>query len=356
MIINIKVEDLKALLTPLSAHLGQDGLVFVSVGLESISATASCAASQKTITLPLPSKEEGSATIEFRKIFSLVSSMQDDKMVKLDIDDSKMKLSCGKTRMTAAASKSAFPMMTFEDQETLNIDPLEIKRGIELVASATSKDDVQKVFAAVAIVSDGNTVDVVATNKSRVSVYNAGVCPDVFEVILPVRSVGNLKNDLTDDVSVFVSNRRLVIVGENATSIYILVDAKYPQYKRAMPFTEPTNTITFDKENMIGCLSRINIVANDPRTTRCVISLPKGGNEASLTGLFVSGGSSEITESLPMANSGENINVAYNPSWLQDSISKMTSDTIEAKLYGGALGQIVLKDGNFTSVLTKVVV
>jgi DNA polymerase-3 subunit beta len=357
MIIKASIEALKSMLQPLSAHVGRDGLVLFEISPNGLTVTANNGATQKSTKNSSVSGEDESFIIEYRKLNSLVSSLEGDKIATIKVDGGKFSFSCSKTKMTTSTiPPQSFPKIEQRESVAIDCDFMEIKRGIDLVSSSTNKDDTNKLFCAVAIVSDGSTIDVVATDKARISIYTINSSTSEFEVVIPIRSCSALKADLDSAELFSIGDGKVKLSSDSFETIINLIDHRYVPYKRVVPSTGVINELTFDRETMLSCLSRINIVASDPKSTRCILSMDENGAEASLNGIFVVGGSSEITELLPVNNTGGKLNIAYNPNWLQDAISKYAEDTIVCRIHDGKMGQLVLSNEKLTSILTQMIV
>ena len=313
---------------------------------------------QKTVKIECSTDIECfSVAIEFTKLYNLCKSLQDEKLVTISIEDEKAKLSCGKSKITLSTMPSDdFPSFESGEMKQIEVPIEEIITGIDYVASSAGKDHPRRCVNSVVLASDGVAFDVVATSGAKLSVYSikSNVAP--MSIIIPIKSVSAVKEGLMSCLTAGYCNNSIVIKGENSVLYVSILDEKFVQYKAVIPTGEVKHKLTFSKESIVDSLGRISIIADDPKTSRCSIDAKVGVSDAIITGKLLSGNGNQITESFPINNeSDSDLSVSYNPQYLLDSISKISEEKVTCGIYGDKK-IIVLKSGNFTSVITQVLI
>lgn len=313
---------------------------------------------QKTVKIECNTDSEYFAVaIEFTKLYNLCKSLQDEKIVTISIEDEKAKLSCGKSKITLSTLPATdFPSFEIGEMKDIEVSVEEILTGIDYVASSAGKDHPRRCVNSVVLASDGVTFDVVATSGAKLSVYSIKHTMPPMSIIIPIKSVGAVKDGLLSCSSVGYCDNSIVIKGDNSVLYVSVLDEKFVQYKAAIPTGEVKHKLTFSKESIVDSLGRISIIADDPKTSRCSIDSKAGVSDAIIVGKLLSGSGNQITESFPIDNESEHdLSVSYNPQYLLDSINKMAEEKVTCSIYGDKK-IIVLKSGNFTSVITQVLI
>jgi len=362
MKVKIVVEDLKRSLGKLSKAVVKNptmdaiGRVRVSVKDNMAHMTCTDLSIEKSVIINCDSEDEFVISIPFFKLFNLIKTYADDKSITLTLKDDHAVLVCGKSRNKMPTFPSDdFPSVITGDKVEIEADPIAISEAISMVSFAAGRNDVMQVVNSVAICCSENGLDVVSTNKALMAIKEVN-CKSEFEnVLIPIKSSSVVKEDLIEATKIETDKRSLIVTGDDFETIVNLIDGKFLNYNGAIPKVPVKHQLTFSKEAMLECLNRITVIADDPLKSRCIIDAPSDSNEATIRGRFLVGDASEIDESLPIENkSAIDMEIAYNPYYLSQSMSKLDCDMVTCTIHDNKLHPLVIQWGGFTSVITQV--
>lgn len=248
-----------------------------------------------------------------------------------------------------------FPSVVVGDKVEIEADPVLLSEAISMVSFASGRNDVMQVVNSVAICSSEKGIDVVSTNKALMAIKEVECSSEFSNALIPIKSSGIAKEDLLDATKIETDKRSLIISGDDFETIINLIDGKFLNYNGAIPKVPVKHELTFSKEAMLECLNRITVIADDPLKSRCIIDAPSDSTEATIRGRFLVGDASEIDESLPIENkSDSDMEIAYNPYYLSQSMSKLDCDMVTCTIHDNNLHPLVIKWSGFTGVITQV--
>ena len=358
------VEDLKRSLGQLAKAVPKNpsilaiGNVRISVKDSLAKMTCTDLSVEKSVIVECESKDEFVIAIPFFKFFSLIKTYADDKSITLTLKPDHAVLVCGKSRNKMPIfSADGFPSVEIGDKTLIGANPIDVSEAIGMVSYAAGRNEVMAQVNTVSLHRSEKGLDVVATNKALMAVKNVECDSDFDQVLIPIKVASFAKEDMLEANTIETDKRSLIISGDDFVTVINLMNAKYPNYKAAIPKDEVRHEITFSKENMLECLNRVIIIADDPLKSRCIITAPKDSTEAIIQGRFLAGDSSEIDEHLPIENnSEEDMVIAYNPFFLSQSIEKVDCETLTCNVYDNRTQSLVVSGDGFTGVVTKVII
>ena len=155
-------------------------------------------------------------------------------------------------------------------------------------------------------------------------------------IILPKNTVTELEKLLAQgkDVKISFNNRQVafdIAVGEESQnngltgSIYLvskILEGNYPNYKQVIP-REAEHRIKVDRELMLAAVQRISLVASDKQK---LVRLKMADNQMVVSCQTVDVG--EGIEPVEVEYDGPEVQIGFNPDFLQSPLSKLTKDEI----------------------------
>lgn len=225
-----------------------------------------------------------------------------------------------------------FPELPPDEGEGITIPAPVLVDAVERVARAASKDDTRPVLTGVhvRIAADGLTI--VATDSYRLAVSSASLespPADAREAIIPARALGEaarlVTQAKTDEVTLVLSeNRALFRIGEMRLSSRI-IDGQFPDHRQLVPDTFE-HDVVFDRAEFLAVISRIAVLAQ--RNTPVRLAFSEGSVDVSA----VSDQVGEGHESVPVAFSGEPLEMGFNVEFLRAGVESVRGDELRLGL------------------------
>lgn len=219
-------------------------------------------------------------------------------------------------------------------------------RAIEKTVSCTGNDEMKMNLTGIYFELHEDKINFVATDANRLVRYTrTDIKPGIkHSFILPKKPAQLLKNTLpNNDTSVTVR-----FTGENAHFSYgdveltcRLIEERYPDYNNVIPKENP-NKMGIDRDDFLDSVRRVSILSNS--TTR-QIRLKIKGNDMILSAEDFDQ-SNEGHERLVCEYSGEDMEIGFNSSYLQELLATIDSDRVTVELSSPNRAGVVLPEKN----------
>lgn len=231
------------------------------------------------------------------------------------------------------------PLPSFVNQHSYEFNPQELLNMLRSVSYAQSADENRYVLNSVFFNFAEDKLTLVATDGKRLALISRELKLTPEEegsIILPKNTVSELEKLLTQGKSVKISfnNRQVafdITVGEESESngltgsIYLvskILEGNYPNYKQVIP-KEAEHRIKVERELMLATVQRISLVANDKQK---LVRLKMSNNQLEVSCQTVDVG--EANETIEIEYDGPEVQIGFNPDFLQSPLSKLTKDEI----------------------------
>lgn len=217
------------------------------------------------------------------------------------------------------------------------------KRIISKTIFAVSKDEMRPVLTGVLFQLRSGDLRVVATDGhrlSRVSRQDVNYTGDPRDEIIPMKALNLLSRNLNDGepLEIALAETRASFTAGGLRLITRLIDGHYPKYESVIPTTNPNNMVV-KLSDLMSSLRRVQIFASHI-SRQVKVSLQAGG------GCYIEAEDPEYGgrghEDLTIDYQGEPLEIAYNASYLMDSLRQI--DTEEASFaLGGSNDAAVIR-------------
>jgi DNA polymerase-3 subunit beta len=203
---------------------------------------------------------------------------------------------------------------------------------IERVAKAASRDETRPVLTGILMSVEGGTLRMVATDSYRLSVKETSLetGSDVqFEANVPARALQELSRVIgetgTDSVAIVSRENQIVFGAERVTLSSRLIDGQFPNYRQLLPETYE-HEIKLSRDELLAVVRRVSLMAQ--RTAPLRLRFESGSVTLSAQTPDVG----EASESLPVNYQGDELEIGFNPHFLQDGLESVQSDELQLKL------------------------
>lgn len=277
--------------------------------------------------------EEGSVTVNARKLYEIVREMPDDKIELKTKENNWLEIKSGKAVFNVVGlSSEEFPdIMNLSMDKLFEIDGMMIKEMIDLTLFAVSQDEARYNLNGVFFEKgkDGkkNSLRMVATNGHRLAIVdreNNGNIGLEKGVIIPKKGIGELKKIIEDEneLRIGILENSIVFKTEHTYLMVRLIDGEFPDYEQIVPL-ENDRIMKVGRETLLSVVKRISILSSD-RSKGIKFSLSPGVLEISVSNPDLG----EAMEVLDVDYSGDNLEVIFNGRYLIDGLSAISDNNV----------------------------
>ncbi len=286
-------------------------------------------------------EEEGSLTINARKLYEIVKEISESKIVLEELENYWLKIPVGdKAEYTIAGlAPDEFPKFRqFPQKEPISIPGKTIKDLVERTIFSVSYDDSKYALSGILMQIErpedqaNMTIRMVSSDGHRLNLAEAtleeegpeGLEP--FSVIILRKGANELKKlaDLNEQLSFTADEKFLYVKTENDQLVIRLIEGTFPDYQAIIP-KERNRSILFNRKDVLSTLKRISIVIQDPTFKGIKVSVSP--NMMKMESLDKKIGQAE--EKVEIGYSGEPFEMAFNARYLIEVLQVMNSETVE---------------------------
>ena len=278
--------------------------------------------------------EDGSCVAPARLIADIVRSLEPGA-VTVEATDEKVEISAARSRFGLRAFPVVeFPAVSQPDKTTITLPGPVMAEGLRQVVRAASTDDARPLLTGVLLTSEGSAVRLVATDSYRLALRDLeglGGLPDGEDILVPARALAELQrlptpptgaDDGPSTIEVATGAHEITFVQGRVRISTRLLGGSYPDYRQLIPDHYP-NSLHLGKESLLGALRRVRLLVRD-NTTSVRLSMRAGGVDLSVVSQEVG----DASETVDGDFTGEDLVIAFNPSYLIDGVEAALGDEV----------------------------
>ncbi len=255
-----------------------------------------------------------------------------NKPIDLEVQGSKLEILCGSTHISMQSMPlEDYPEFPDMPEVSGTVDGALWQEAVAQVVTAASRDDTLPLLVSVCIEIDGSRVSLMATDRYRLAVRDiewTPVSPDFSATILiragrlsdiakSLGSVGNI--DVSIDTSGRAGQIGFSVAGRQ--NVARLIDGDYPDVRGLFP-AESNGYAVVDRVELLDAIKRARLVVEKNSAVRLSFSEGQVVLEAG------QGDNAQTSEALPAVLNGDDITMAFNPTFLQEGLSSVTSNFV----------------------------
>ncbi len=284
-------------------------------------------------------KESGAITLPVKRLASIVREMPN---VDVTVDASpnhQVKLTSGGSnfRIMGIGKEEFPPLPEFGDEKSFTLEQAELTSMLKSVSYAQSTDETRYILNGVYFSFKDGKLSLVATDGRRLALISKEIevpAASTGSIILPAKTVGELVRMLDKGEKLKISfNERRAAFQINTDkdssglvdSIYLyskVVEGNYPNYNQVIP-KETHQRIKLERELFLQCVHRAALVCSEKSNS---VKVKLSSNLLEITAQSPDFG--EAHESMAIAYSGPDLQVAFNPQFLMDPLRSLTKDEV----------------------------
>jgi DNA polymerase III subunit beta len=237
-----------------------------------------------------------------------------------------------------------FPrLQELENLQTFAVDRESLLDTIHRVARAASRDESRPVLTGILVSFTGGKLVMAATDSYRLAVKETelnGTVPEL-EAIVPSRALQELARIASsgDNVEVGVHENQVVFATEGVWLTTRRIDGQFPNYRQLLP-EQFEHELTVPRLELLEVVRRASVMIQ--RATPLQLRFAEG----ELTVIARTQDVGESQESMPVAFSGETLEIGFNADFLRDGLESMDGDDVRLKLISPLRPAVIQGEGD----------
>lgn len=289
---------------------------------------------------------DGSCVVPARLAADVVRSLEPGA-VTVDAGEDTIEISAGRSHFTLRSFPVVeFPMKGNSPEHVASLPANVLAEGLRQVVRAASSDDARPLLTGVLFTTEQGALRLVATDSYRLALRDfAGTAglSDGEDLLVPARALGELQRlaavgqRVVHDGTVDVARgpQEITFTAGSAEITTRLLEGNYPDYRELIPSHYVTR-LHIGKEAFLSALRRVRLLVRD-NTTPVRLSIHSGGVELTV----VSQDLGDANESVEGDGEGDELVIAFNPSYLIDGVEAVSSDEIVVEMADASVPAMV---------------
>lgn len=274
----------------------------------------------------------------YGRLLSEISKSLPNRPVDFDYDGSKINVTCGSSRFTLGAMQvEDYPNLPQMPEHAGTIDVEDFSKAVAQVTVAAGRDESLPLLTGVKMEIRGDQLTLLATDRYRLALRELPWQPSSpsmeKETLVRARVLTDVARSLHAggrlDLSLSPESDIIGFESEGSRTTSTMIDGDYPPVRRLFPDSSPTHAVV-NTAAMIEAVKRVSLVAE--RNTPIRLSFTEG-QVVLEAGQGEDAQASEALESLLV---GEDIETAFNPSYLLDGLGAIETDFIRLSFTHGS--------------------
>jgi len=273
----------------------------------------------------------GEALVSGRLLREIANALP-HKLVSFSLDGTKVSVTCGASRFTLATMPvDQYPALPEQPQRSGVIDGAQLQQAVSQVTSAASRDETLPILTAVRMEIEGSNISLLATDRYRLALREMTWKPSVSDVssvaLVRAKTLGETAKALgAGDVDLSLNEASGVdLIGFAAgglSTTSLLMDGDYPPVRRLFRDENPITAVVRTAD-LIEATRRVSLVAERNSSVRLAFAAGEVTLDAGQTD------DAQASEALECTLDGEDITVAFNPSFLLDGLTALSSEYVQ---------------------------
>ena len=341
MDITIKKEDIvSALSTTLGVVEKRQTLpilanVLFEVDDSSFKLTATDLESEVTTSGLLSSIDStGKITTSAKKLNELCRLIPDNEEINLSLNGDKLNIKTinGKYSLSTLPS-SDFPIFEIDSGNSPIVIPAkDLRELIKNTSFAMGNQDWRHYLNGLYLSINNKEITAVTTDAHRLAVANLSTQSDhSFSGIIPRKSINEIAKFLSDedgDAELKINDASLELSVGNLVFKSKLIDGKFPDYQQVIPSGE-SSVLEVNVKYFSETLSRVSVLSSEKYKGIRLITSVDG-----VKILANNPEQEEAEEFFPTTYNGEDIDIAFNVTYLQEIMSHIQTETCHINFFG----------------------
>ena len=307
---------------------------------------------------------EGSITLPVRKLATIVKELPQKEVLVQVESNNQAKITSGGSlfKVMGIATDDFPPLPTFENQHVFQLEQQDLLSMLKSVSFAQSTDENRYILNGVYFNFSDDNLTLVATDGRRLALTNFELNTndsDSGNLILPAKTVTEIERLVGkgEGVKIAFNDRQvafeIAIDDDEGDSglvdqIYLvskIVEGNFPNYRQVIP-KETEHRVKIERELFLECVHRAALVTSEKSNS---VKFKMSDNLMEISGSSTEYGESH--ETMAIAYTGPEVQVAFNPSFIEEPLRALTQDEIYFEFKDELSPGIVKTLNNFICVI-----
>jgi DNA polymerase III subunit beta len=277
------------------------------------------------VEVPADVSAEGKALVSGRLLADISRSLP-NRPVELSTEGAKVVVTCGSARFTLLTLPvEDYPALPEMPSASGSVAAGILAGAVSQVAIAAGRDDTLPVLTGIRVEISGETVTMAATDRYRLAVRELTWKPEQSGLsaiaLVPARTLADTAKSLANDGDVTLAlatggtgEGMMGLEGGGRRTTTRLLEGEFPKYRALFP-GESASVAEVDTATLIESVKRVALVAERNTPVRLSFSGDRVVLEAG------SGEEAQASEAVEASLQGEDIAIAFNPTYLLDGLA-----------------------------------
>ena len=274
--------------------------------------------------------EDGSCVVPARLIVDAVRSLEAGAVTIAGSDET-VEVSLGRAKFSLRTFAVVdYPKLPPITGALTSVTATDLISGLNQVVRAAANDDARPLLTGVLFTTENDALRLIATDSYRLAVRDVPGVQGLggpHDLLVPARALQELQRAASslDDgaqIGVTLSDAEISFVVGSTSIASRLIDGNYPSVLQLIPASYP-NQLRIAKDTLLTSLKRAKLLAKD--STSSVRLTMKDRSVEIRTQSHDAGG---VEDNVDADYNGEEITIAFNPSFLIDGIEAVTGDEV----------------------------
>lgn len=284
-------------------------------------------------------KETGAVTLPVKRLATIVRELPNVDVVFDGSANHQVKLTSGGSnfRIMGIGKEEFPPLPEFGDEKSFTLEQAELTSMLKSVSYAQSTDETRYILNGVYFNFKDGKLSLVATDGRRLALISKDMevpAESGGSIILPAKTVNEVLRmlDKGEKLKISFNDRRAsfqINTDKDSSglmdSIYLyskVVEGNYPNYNQVIP-KETHQRIKLERELFLQCVHRAALVCSEKSNS---VKVKLSSNLLEITAQSPDFG--EAHESMAIAYSGPELQVAFNPQFIMDPLRALAKDEV----------------------------
>jgi len=280
-------------------------------------------------------EEEGAVVVPGRLLVDIVRLLPAGEVtLEHRADEGVARLVCGAASYQLNTyGPEDFPRLPeIEPENAFTVDREAFLDTIARVGRSASRDESRPVLTGVLVRFEGSKLVMAATDSYRLSVKETDLTKGPgreLEAIVPARALQELARIAgaadAETIDVGVQENQVVFGADGVWLTARRIDGQFPNYRQLLP-EQFEAEVQLPREELLDVVRRTGLLAQRKSPLRLRFE------DGELTVSAQTQDVGEARESLPVAYSGEAMEIGFNAEFLRDGLESVVDDTVRLKL------------------------
>ncbi len=296
-------------------------------------------------SIPAELDGDGSVVIPGRMLVELARLLPAPEVeLRYRSEDGSVSLTSGaySSRLNVFAAED-FPRLPTVDVALQEVDAPSLLDTIERVSRAASRDESRPVLTGILVRFEGETLTMAATDSYRLSLKEtrlASAGPEL-EAIIPARALTELARiaGAAETIQLGVSENHVIFGIGDVWLTTRRIDGQFPNVRQLLPEAFELE-LELPRAEALDVVRRAAVMAQRNAPLRLRFA------DGALTVAAQSQDVGETSEALPIAYTGDPLEIGFNADFLREGLESVHADTVRLKLINPLRPGLLTADGD----------